>query len=362
MILLRQKLYTRQDQKVIKELHKATKGFRDLPKGYKGMATRDYFRLGKFAEGFNTAFEKGNAKAIDWKEFETLAKHMSLPETAKGGKHLIEKYNNPELLERYRRIQKLRENPEQRKKIQQIEKKYIKDLDKLDKKRTDIVMRAFKEEGGKLVEDPKVIAEGYRLDAAEGRRMDKYEQDKLQQISESGAKFAKRQSDLLKKIQKKNKSYRKSPRQNKELFEELKKEAESWGYTVKVVPKGSESGGGNVAVNRKIIELTSEDPTTLAHELGHVKHDYRLGARQGKERDKILGIESHSSMDKHPIGRWEDEHGATIEGLATMKTKKSATKEDIKAAEDHLEDCFKTYYHGGLKRLPEIIARRLGKW
>ena len=104
MIILRQRLYTRQDKKVIHELWSATKGFRELPKNYKGMTTRDLYRINKLTKDFDKTWNKGKMKAIDWKDDETIAKHMKLPETAKGSKHLIEKYSNPELLERYKSI------------------------------------------------------------------------------------------------------------------------------------------------------------------------------------------------------------------------------------------------------------------
>lgn len=359
MILLRQKLYTRQDQKVIKELHKATNGFRKLPEGYKNLTTKDYFRLSNFAEGFNKSFERGNTKSINWDEFKTVAEHLDLPETSKGAKHLIEKYNNPKLLARYRRIQKLRENPEQKEKLKQLRKEYLKDSKKLDKEFDNAVERAFIFENGKMIENPEAIATGERIEKAQAERIRKYKQDRLQQVSEPGAKFYKRQLDSLDKTRKKLDSTQKSFRQNKELFEELKKEAESWGYTVQI----SKNGNDSVNLKRKVIALADENPAALAHELGHIKHEYRQGARRGIDRNKALGINNFDqAFDKHPVGRWEDERGATIDGLASMKTKKSATEKDIQAAEDHLGDSFETYYHSGLSKIPEMIARRTGKW
>lgn len=359
MIILRQRLYTFQDQRVIKELHKATNGFRKLPEGFKNLTTKDYFRLSKFAEGFNKSFERGNTKSIDWEEFKIMAEHLGLPETSKGAKHLVEKYNNPKLLARYRRIQKLRENPEQKKKLKQLRKEYLKDSRKLDKEWNNAVERAFIFENGKMIENPEAIAAGEKIEMAQAERARKYKQNKLQQVSESGAKFYKRQLDSLEKTQKKRNSVQKSDNQNKKLFEELKKEAESWGYAVRV----SKEGRGSVSPKRKLIVLESEDPATLAHELGHIKHEYRQGVRQGIDRGKALGIDNfNEAFDKQPLGRWEDERGATIEGLASMKTKKSATEKDIQAAEDHLKDCFETYYHTGLSKIPGIVAKRTGKW
>ena len=359
MIIKRQRLYTRNDVKVLKELHQATNGFRKLPKGYKNLTTRDYFRLNNFAEGFNKAFEKGNTKSIDWNEFETLANHLGLPETAKGSKHLVEKYTNPKLLARYKRIQKLKENPEQKKKIEQLRKEYAKDYKKLKKDADDAFEEAAKSikfENGKLIEDSKTVQKANDAELALDERAKRFKQDKLQQISEPGAKFRKRQQELLEKARKKYESSQ-PEHQNRELYEELKKEAESWGYTVK---HGKD--GGSVSIKRKIIDLENKNPATLAHELGHIKHDYRQGTRKGKNHGDSLGLSFDAAVDKHPIGRWEDERGATIEGLASMKTKRSANKEDIEAAEKHLADAFRTYYHGGLSKVPEIIARKLGQW
>ena len=98
MIILRQRQYTRSDRKVLQELHAATKGFRKLPKGIKGITTRDFYRMDKLSKDIY------NHSGVDWEEFKTLAEHLDLPVTAKYGRHAIEKFTNPELIKRYQSI------------------------------------------------------------------------------------------------------------------------------------------------------------------------------------------------------------------------------------------------------------------
>ena len=96
-MIIKRKLFTRAEKKIIHELYNTTKGFRNFPKGYKNMTARDAIRLDNIARGYY----RGNFNPED---VQVLATHLGLPETAKGGTRVLQKYTNPELLERYRSI------------------------------------------------------------------------------------------------------------------------------------------------------------------------------------------------------------------------------------------------------------------
>ena len=97
MIIKRQKLYTRAERLMWKELHQATNGWRKLPEGWKNMTARDTFRLGNITSGYYN-------QNLNPDDVKVLATHLNLPQTASTGYKVLQKYSNPDLLNRYRSI------------------------------------------------------------------------------------------------------------------------------------------------------------------------------------------------------------------------------------------------------------------
>lgn len=97
MIIKRQRLYTRAERLMWKELHQATNGWRKLPEGWKNMTARDTFRLGNISSGYYN-------HNINPEDVKILASHLNLPQTASAGHKVLQKYSNPDLLNRYRSI------------------------------------------------------------------------------------------------------------------------------------------------------------------------------------------------------------------------------------------------------------------
>lgn len=353
MIILRQRLYTRQDKKVIHELWSATKGFRQLPEGFKGMSGRDIFRFNNFAKGFNKAWTEGNIEAIDWNEAKTMLEHMNLSESAKGAKHLINKYSNPELLKRYKSIKAHKLG---------VADKY-KELNSLREKQNNIVEKYNKAVGeatsgrGVSKEGEKSIADFENfIESKEKAKLDRLEKQlqKATGITGKPTSFEKKQRKLHKKALKESRVLEKQDKNDK-LYKEILEKYRKKGYTI--IPKSElAKERGTSFISGKEIHLSSnKSPSTLAHELGHSLYE--------KSTQPIHEIGANSSgfagIDPNPLAVVSDETGATKKGLALTRIMENATEKDIERGSKHLEAAGKTYYHDMIGGFPGRIRERL---
>ena len=357
MIIKRQKLYTRQDQKVIREIVKATNGLRSLPKGVKGLTTRDALRLEKLNQ------EIGKGKITDVEGFQTLATHLDLPETAKGGKHLVEKYNNPELLKRYRSIKAQRLG---------VEEEY-KRLEELNKERRELRKKAA--DSRKRLEEKRELRgtagkkSKYRTKDEKNLRQwskeTREERDNLVNIIDSKTTEPKRISDRNK--DKRRELYIKSNeaavaenmrelgKEEQELKERLKKGAGRSGIRVKGLEdknRSSHIGMEKVDSNGnprkrgvRVMELEENaTPWTVAHEHGHAKFSRRVNKGHKSSQESSWRREG-------PLFFLSNEHGANVEGAQLVKNdlrKQGKSEGEIKEALDkywnNREKSYMTYY------------------
>ena len=372
MILLRQKLYTRQDKKVIHELWSATKGFRELPKNYKGMTTRDLYRINKLTRDFDKAWNKGKMDAIDWKDVETIAKHMKLPETAKGSKHLIEKYSNPELLERYKSIKAhklglgkeykaVKEWKKLNDDIKKIEKKKRALTPAEDKKYENLLKKRYGPDSMKILE-----AEGklQQIDRKEGKAdkspltmlIDAFKPKKGPSKLTISGKQRKLQRAAGEKL-------RESKTSNKEMYNRLKKEARK--HNKKVIMNDTKNCA-HLGTDK--IFLSRESDSTLAHELGHHQIYRRMGGRKsaktyvgkngGRYKVSPIPFLPTNTSPENPLYHLSEELRASSQALATMK-KLGASKNTLRRSRKQLENAYKTYYHNELSEVPNRINKKL---
>lgn len=100
------KLFTRADKRALRELYKATNGFRQIPKGIENLNARDVYRFKDIADQSVKGF-----KNIDKDQAKYLLNKAGLQHTSSDLDHLIKKYNDPKLIARYRRMFK-HKNPD----------------------------------------------------------------------------------------------------------------------------------------------------------------------------------------------------------------------------------------------------------
>ena len=371
MILLRQKLYTAQDKKVIHELWSNTKGFRKLPKNWEKLNSRDYFRLNNFSNGFNTAWNKGDTSKIDWEDFRTMMKHLDLPETAKGGKHLIEKYTNPELIERYKSIRAHKAGlGKEYEEYKQLEKEILPLFNK---------RRAASKRYGELQEmgaSPEKIGNAFRRrERLSNEFIQRGYPEKLQRYEElgnqlnvrirpgNGLSFALKQAHLAEE-ESSNLDRLLEGYKNPELYDSLK-------HTLSrrkiLVDPSFDTSAVNLADKTIYMHPNHvNNPAIPAHEEGHIRTLRRLYGRNKKSYDRLANIQSGGTyynsqwgenMNNNPISELVNEYSASREGLNLLR-RSGATQEDINRAKEGLEAAGKTYYRGVLAQTPWNINNK----
>ena len=344
MIILRQKLYTFKDRQVIHELWDATKGGREFPRGFVNLYPRDNFRLDTISKGFNAARESGNLDNVNWGEFRTLATHMGLPKTAEGGEHLIRKYTNPELIERYKSIKAHRAG---------LGKEY-KEYKELNDRFRQISERFRKAAQGDLKSaegiNEYVAAEAdfnnFLMANRSGHTRLERLRNKLNKSMKPSNRFKKKQEKFHKIALKESDSIAAINRDD-ELYSRLKQRLENSGHKViedsrrrsvtQMEPKG------DIVVGNKSIG-------DISHEGGH--HSWLQ--RTGYDADKKGLVSGRNSIvqaeDPFPLARLVEENGASASALATLK-QQGAPQETIDLTRRELENSGKTYYHDTLYRI-----------
>lgn len=134
-MIIKRKLFTRQEAKAMKEIYQA------LKKGNIGrnLSARDFINARNVSNETMDALA-GNGKVNDFMKNEEVIKKIGLPETSKAYKKIIEKYSNPELHDRFKRIQDNSSNSKLKKK-----RSYKKFLKRREKDLTDLETRLGKD-------------------------------------------------------------------------------------------------------------------------------------------------------------------------------------------------------------------------
>ncbi len=377
-MIIKRKLFTFQDRKVFRELHRATNGFRELPKGYKNLTPRDVFRLSNVAGGYE-AVRSGNLGGINYDELRTLATHLDLPETAKGAEHLIKKYNNPELLERYNRIktaQKIKKlSPKQKKNLEALQK-----LDKEYKKLKKAYDSAENAKYGHETDFTKLdsLDEYNRLSARlkkAKRNLANWEDNNIEEYNNLTYRVSKYFDEPMtpfEKLLKKRsmngqksilKKYKKTAMSSPALAQELVDDAKAHGLKFETL-KNSDPEGSYINHFTGTIGLLKRhvaDPAIIGHEFGHSLHVNRL-SRLRKEQP-INTVKAYGGLGmfgpQNPVYSLGDEYGASASALARMKLKRSATPLEIANAEKELTGAYKSYYYDTIYNGVDSIKYRL---
>lgn len=103
---LKRKLYTRGEKQAFLELYKATRGFKQLPKG---SSPRDVIRFNKLATDIKK-LSMGDVKGFDRENAKTLLNNVGMPKSAAQVDKLIDKYSNKRALVRLSKIKNTKDN------------------------------------------------------------------------------------------------------------------------------------------------------------------------------------------------------------------------------------------------------------
>lgn len=96
-IKLKRKLYTRGEKQALREIFRATKGFREFPKTGN---PKDVLRFQKFIRDLNAFRITSDKKVIDRENAKTLLQNAGLTKSASEVDHIIDKYTNKRALVR----------------------------------------------------------------------------------------------------------------------------------------------------------------------------------------------------------------------------------------------------------------------
>lgn len=116
-MIIKRKLYTRQETKAMKEMYQA------LKKGNigRGLSAKKFVKA-RHVNNETIDALTGKDQVVDYAKNSQAINNIGLPETAKAYKRMMEKYTNPELHERFKRIQAASSNNRLRVARQKVKK------------------------------------------------------------------------------------------------------------------------------------------------------------------------------------------------------------------------------------------------
>lgn len=336
MIIKRQKLYTRNDVKVLKELHQATNGYRRLP-DFSGMTRQDLFRFRNITRGFRKHWTGKGNQEINPEDLKILATHLGLPETAKSGMTVLNKYTNPELLERFTRIRKIKLQKEietQKKEVEALRKKWL--------------------EGGTLNDCAKLQRASKKLAQLE-EGIDLKTQENIEKFIDRqrrGRLSANKKLDEL--IQK---------YENPELAQQELDRARVEGITIKG-PDPEIPYTSSMRPRQKELYLHPKhknSPAVIRHELSH-EEEFRKEVENHKKEPlyayRYSGDYTEGLGYENPLFDLGEE--AIASGRALSRTAAGiGTAKDIAEAKEIYTSGLQSYFHGAVKRLPEEFAEKI---
>lgn len=278
---LKRKLYTRGEKQAFLELYKATRGFKQLPKG---SSSRDVIRFNKLATDIKK-LSMGDVKGFDRENAKILLNNIGMPKSASQVDRLINKYSNKRALVRLSKMKNTKGNNIDR---DSILPQYNKST-KLMKKGLDI-----NDLSNRLIEVKHVVR---KPDNKTIKKLTKYARDHDIDV-----------------IRKSNDPYFNSKYDSYvETMPDMSKS---------IVGTGGKKYIGKVTLNTDALE---ED---LAHEIGHVKtYKSKIGkeikkVRGGGERPQLINRNSRGKAylyDKNLAFRY------IADDLVTVANENSAT-------------------------------------
>ncbi len=334
MIILRQHNYTFGDKKVIDEVLKATDRLKYIPKGWRNLTTRDAYRL----EDLNNAIYHG--KPVNQRDVKELATHLGLPETAEHGKHFIDKFSNPKLIERWKKYKahKLGVN------------KDINELKELTKAKDDLLYHGSDKEFEAFMD--KNREKLYELEK-------KINDQGLNTVIHNTRFFIispedKRYYNYLKGLHHKVTQEKEPIGRGKELIAKLREDQSKRG--IKIRHKANLGSSHADYINGEITMARgsqSQSPAVNFHEDGHLVWENRTAKRLKMPIEDAAEYKGMTGFlePRNQLAVASAEVGADVAGLSRAK-KLGATPKELSLMKEHVAKAYGTYFPSIVENLP----------
>lgn len=367
-MIIKRKLYTRQETKAMKEMYQA------LKKGNigRGLSAKKFVKARHVSNETIDALT-GKGQVVDYAKNSQAINDIGLPETAKAYKRMMEKYTNPELHERFDRIQAASSN--NRLRVVRQRKKELSDelVDSLSPEGKEIKGTYFG--SSKYKND---ISEEYKNTLKELEDIKKFRSGKSYKINKEDVnprskKYMDERVDLANKYEQayylsgKSGSKNSDPEQAQKIIKDLKKKG------VKITTDSNETTHYNIESNSLNFnnKYDLKDPSTILHENGH-----RLSISKKETRPEYykyyVGLDKSKNTSHNLRGSIMNRVG----DLSTLTEEANAsyhegvrnkgygtTKMRLKAGIGNLNNYYRTYETDrAIKQLADNYRRNLGKY
>lgn len=338
-MIIKRKYFTRQETKAMKEIYQALKD----GKIGRNLSAKKFVKARHMSNETIDALT-GKGKVADYKENESILKDLGLPETSKAYKRMIEKYNNPELHTRFKRIQQNSSNS--RLKTARKLKKQIKDkLDELEKsKDSNLLLSMLYNSYSKAYETAKENAKNIKLERGSGKKY-RFNRKELKAIAEKDV------DDLYNRFSNiKSLLGRENTNVDSEMSQKIMKDLKRKGVKI------SQDSGKPTEYNSGKINFGSNkgdkrDPATILHEYGHLLSDQRKETRlnyYGKAKNLDENLNTSENLKNSINNRVKDLATLTEEANASYHSAARGrnygiTKEKSKSNKKRLDNSFRTY-------------------
>lgn len=368
-MIIKRKLYTRQETKAMKEMYQA------LKKGNigRGLSAKKFVKARHVSNETIDALT-GKDQVVDYAKNSQAINNIGLPETAKAYKRMMEKYTNPELHERFKRIQAASSNNRLRVARQKVKKsgQYVVDPFtnlSLDNK------KFYKERKAKGTYDIREIIE----DNSKQNRIDLEKLDKIKK-ERAGKNYRFKRKNIESNYDNEFSELETKYNQAKKLNTTLGYDPESAQKILKDLKKDNikTAVGSNLTTeyNYKndtinINNIHRKNPYTILHEVGHRVSDNREQLRGGKYYGNYRSLDKkvntshnlHNSIMNNVgnLSTLMNEANASYHAAALAK-KYNLPREMQKAGNKSLDYSFRTYESNAAnKMMTDDTNRLLGK-
>lgn len=369
-MIIKRKLYTRQETKAMKEMYQA------LKKGNigRGLSAKKFVKARHVSNETIDALT-GKGQVVDYAKNSQAINNIGLPETAKAYKRMMEKYTNPELHERFKRIQAASSNNRLRVARQKVKKsgQYVVDPFtnlSLDNK------KFYKERKAKGTYDIREIIE----DNSKQNRIDLEKLDKIKK-ERAGKNYRFKRKNIESNYDNEFSELETKYNQAKKLNTTLGYDPESAQKILKDLKKDNikTAVGSNLTTeyNYKndtinINNIHRKNLYTILHEVGHRVSDNREQLRGGKYYGNYRSLDKkvntshnlHNSIMNNVgnLSTLMNEANASYHAAALAK-KYNLPREMQKAGNKSLDYSFRTYESNAAnKMMTDDTVRLLGKY
>jgi len=350
-MIIKRKLFTRGEKKIIHELYNTTKGFREFPKLYKNLTTRDAIRLDNITRGYY----RGNFNPED---VQVLATHLGLPETARGGTRVLQKYTNPELIERWRNIRahKLGVGKE-REEFKALEKELNLLRSKRDSAVSDREWYSYRDK----------IENWWNKNEGRYTELQSLLSEKLKPGND---KLDNRINNIIKKQNAlKNKALLETERttvSDPELSWKLAKDARKKQGIEHIYLKEGKPGLDSRERTIYLGEANKYDPAAIGHEAGHRRtYDRQIEQGLGRNMDELQELsgdlwkgEGEQQIRLNPAFPLGNEYRASLESVMAHKRVGATQKQIADSLRNH-KAAYKSYYHIASGEIPMRIMENM---